>query len=236
MKKQIIAASVLSVVIFIFTLWITLPYENFVQKALTQAEKQGGISISFSDISSGPLSTTLEELELNGNPIGTVKLSYSPLKLIMGKVGYRTSGAVNAAGVLSSDDITFKGRVSSGLINGLTDELSITGDLQADIKANPEINKAGFAIFAEKLKLNTPMGPMDFEKVTAEAVLGDNRLTINKLTSEGSMELNLKGTVRFNPKDITRSLVDMSGTFNFLGEQKQLTLKGLADNIQPSIR
>jgi len=50
------------------------------------------------------------------------------------------------------------------------------------------------------------------------------------------MALDLKGNIRLNNKDITRSFIDISGTVNFMGQKKELTLKGLANNIQPSIR
>jgi len=236
MKKKIITASALAILIFVFTLWLTLPYENFVIKGLSDAGKQAGISISYADISSGPLSTTLKKFEVDGNPIGTVKIYYSPLKLMTGKISYKSSGAVNAEGNASNNSITFKGKVSSGLINSLIKDVDIEGDLQADIKANPEEGSADFTLLTDKLKLNTPLGPMDFEKVNANAVLENNKLTLNKLTSEDSMALDLKGNIRLNNKDITRSFIDISGTVNFMGQKKELTLKGLANNIQPSIR
>lgn len=235
MKKQIIMTAALSVVIFIFTLWLSLPYENFVLKGLGEAERQAKVSITYSDIDSGPLSTTLEDLQVNDIPVGNVKVSYSPFRLMTGSIGYSAAGAVNAKGKLSAGSFTLDGSISSGVLNKLIEDAEFTGDIKADVKADLSEMKADIAASADKVKLQTPMGPMEFEKIDIEAGYDKNTVTLKKLTSQDSMELNLKGTIRVNTRMPDKSFVDLNGTFNLIGQEKQIRLKGRADKLEPSI-
>ncbi len=50
------------------------------------------------------------------------------------------------------------------------------------------------------------------------------------------MALDLNGTISLNYTNPETSVANINGTVNFLGVQKQITLKGRLNNIQPSIR
>jgi len=236
MKKQLIASICLSVFIFVFTLWLTLPYENFAIAAIKGIEKQAKVSVSYSDIKSGSLSTTLSDLEIDNIPIGDVTLNYSPLKLLMGKITYSSTGVVNASGQLSADNSTIKGTVSSGLINSLITDVTFGGEVKVDAQLSMSDNTGKALAYADKATIKTPMGPMTFEKIDTDIDVKDNSIVVNKLTSKDSMELDLKGDIKVNKSNFERSMININGTFSLMNQTKEITLKGIADRLQPSIR
>ncbi|ADD67278.1 hypothetical protein Dacet_0480 [Denitrovibrio acetiphilus DSM 12809] len=236
MKNKIIYSAITFVLVFLITLWLTLPYSKIVAGALKNAERQAKIDIRYSEQKSGPLSTTFSDVAVNEIPVGDVKISYSPFRLITGSVGYKTAGAVNLKGKLSSGRVTAKGTVSSGLINNLTDKVSFNGDVLLDMDASLKDGTMSMEASADKASIDTPMGPMAFEKITAAAQKEKNKITLTKLASEDSMKLDLKGEIRVNNRTPEKSVVSITGTFDLMGQTKKLVLQGRADNITPSIR
>jgi len=50
------------------------------------------------------------------------------------------------------------------------------------------------------------------------------------------MNLNLKGSVNINPKNMARSVVNIKGTAEVFGQEKKISLTGRIGNIKPSIK
>jgi hypothetical protein len=235
MRKQIAASVAAFIIIFTATIWLSLPYENFARQAMAQAG-QSGIKLETSGLKSGPFSTDISDLFINENPIGDIHLSYSPITLLTRSISFTSSGAVESAGVVSPAELTAEGSISSGLVNSQTSEATFNGDIKLKIKANLKSKTATVTAYAEKATINTPMGPMAFERINAEADYQKGLIIIKKLTSEDDLALNLKGEVKINMKRPEKSTVNISGTFNLLGQDKNITLKGSADKLTPSIR
>lgn len=236
MKRKILLSIITFVVIFITALWLSLPYENIAVKAIKTIEQTAKIDLKYDQLKSGPLSTSISALEAKNIPLGELSLNHSPLNLIFGNIGYKLSGTINSEGKLSANNVTLVGNISSGVINNFTDQVKITGDLKADIRFNPQNSSAEVVAQAGKAGIKTPMGMMDFEKVSIEVSSKGKRVNIRKLASDDSMALNLSGTIIINERAPERSTVNIRGTFNLAGQKKEIILNGRADRLTPSIR
>ena len=236
MKRKILLSIVTFLIVFITTIWLSLPYENIAVKAIKTIEKTAKIDLEYEQLKSGPLSTQLNALEAKEIPLGKLTLYHGPLSLISGNIGYELSGTINAEGKLSAKNITLVGDISSGIINNLTDQLKVTGDIKADIGFNPQENSSEVSAEAGKIGIKTPMGMMDFENITLEINSIGRRVNIKRLTSDDAMALNLSGTIIINGKAPERSSVNINGTFDLAGQKKKIVLNGRADRLTPSIR
>ena len=232
MKRQIVLSVLIFLLSFIIFIWLMFPYRYMAETAL----RKTGTNLSWASLSSGPFSTLLTGLEMDGKPIGDVKISYSPLSLITRSVHLSSKGPVTAEAKLSQSDCEFEADINPALVNSLTDKAELSGRLTVKGKASPKEHTASAVIYSDKTGIQTPMGKLDFEKVNANLSVKGDTVTINKLTSQDDMKLNLKGDVRYVRVAPDKSIVNITGSVNLLGSEKEITLKGRMNSLRPSIK
>ncbi len=197
------------------------------------------LKLNYSQIDSGPFSTELDKLEVDDLPVGgDLTVNYSPISLFTRSISVTSKGgAVNGSAKLSEKHTSFDLDINPAIINSLTKEAELAGKLTIKGEGSPSDMTFSANISSEKIGINTPIGRLDFTLLNAELYLEKNNLTIKRLTSQDDMALDLNGTISLNYTNPETSVANINGTVNFLGGvQKQITLKGRLNNIQPSIR
>jgi len=236
MKKKILISTAVFTVIFIISIWTMIPYENLIKLSLTKIERSTKYNISYTSLSSGPLSTQIDNFEINNIPLGVIKAGHGPFNLISQKIDIDIKGPVTGEAVLSESKSSFDVSISSALINSFVEKAEFEGDIRAKGKGSPAKEEAEAVISLDKVTVDSELGPLSFEKINTELSVSGNTLTIKKLTSEDDFAMNLTGTVRINQKNFAQSLVNISGSINVFGEKKELLIKGRFSSLQPSIR
>jgi len=232
MKRQIALSASLFASVFITALWLSLPYGHFAEKALSRIRSD----ISYSSISSSPLSTEIRGLEIEKLPIGDVEIGYSPARLVTKSISFKSAGMIEGSGRLSMKSVSANITVSGGLIKQLTDQVDFKKPLVISVEGSPIDSFADITAESKELTLKSPIGNLDFKDVRAEINVNGNRINIKSLTSGDETKLSLSGDIILNRNRPESSQTNLRGTLDFLGETKEITLKGRLNNLQPSLR
>jgi len=237
MKKKILIGSAVFIVVFLITLFLTFPYQNVVAKAVIAAAAKSGLQISYNDVQAGPFRTVFKELEINDIPIDSLEASYSPLSILSKSATIKLKGLIKADAKVSPTSTEYEAEISESVINSFSGEKAVlSAPLSVKGTGNPSEQSADFTATVSKIEIESPVGKLPFENIQADITIKGNDITINKLTSRDDMNLDLKGLLKVNPKNLERSIVNIKGTADVFGQQKQITLVGRIDNIQPSIK
>jgi hypothetical protein len=236
MKQKVFAALAVFIITFLTVVLATLPYENYAVKALNRAKKQSGLKISYDSIKAGAFGADIEGLQVQNLPIGHVAVGYTPLSLITRSTDITSSGAVNGVLEISGAETSYKAEISSGLLQNISEEFSVSGSVAVEGTGNTKKQTADISALLDKITVKTPLGPLDFEKVSADIRVEGNDINIRKLTSDDSMALNLTGSIKVNSKNSAMSVIFIKGTANILGASKEIILQGTPSKLTPSIR
>lgn len=236
MKNILAVISVFSAV-FIISLFLMFPYSAIIGYAFDKASSKAGITAGYTALDAGPFSADFENLEINSAPVGDMKVSYSPLSVFTKKATILIQGPVNSQIELSPEKTVYAAEINSALINSFAKGAAVFNTpFKFAGTANPAENKAEFTAVAESIEIDSPIGKLPFENITAQISVNGSSITVKKLTSKDSMNLNMKGIIRINPADIQSSVVNIKGSADVFGEKKEVMLMGRLDSIQPSIR
>jgi hypothetical protein len=236
MKKKIALSAGLSIITFIISLWLMFPYKPLVTGLINDVSKNAGIQISYSSLESGPFSTVINDLEVEGIPVGKTRIGYGLIRLLTMSVSLDSEGYVNLESVLSQDDSTFSLTTQAAIVNSFITDASLSGELKAEGMANMTSESGDVKASIGSITFNTPVGEMTVEDVNAEVALVKNKLAVKKLTSGGSTAVDLAGEIRLNRRNLFNSFVNLKGTVTLFGSKKKLTLKGSGLNIRSEIK
>jgi len=236
MKGKILASTTLFIVTFVISLWLMFPYEKFAISIINSATAKSGIDISYEEIESGALSTTLSELEINSIPIGKLKVGYSPLSIISKAITVDSSGYVNLKSTLSEKSSKFDLKTGGAILNALSKDVKFSGDLKSDGVFSIKEETADLKAYIDNISFKTPVGEMSLRDVRGNFNLEGDKLTVRSLTSEDSTKLRLKGDIRINRRNPVKSFVNLSGSLNLFGQEKRIRLSGRGTNIKPEIK
>jgi len=237
MKKKLLIGSAVFIVVFLITFFLSFPYQNVVSKVITKTGNKTGLKITYGDIQSGPFGTTLTNLEINEIPIDSMTVSYSPFSVFTKSADLETRGLIKADATLSPSSTEYEAEISESVINKFaTPHAVLSAPVTVIGTGSPNDQSADFTASVGKIELESPIGKLPFENILADISIKGNNIIVNKLTSKDDMNLNLKGSVNINPKNMARSVVNIKGTAEVFGQEKKISLTGRIGNIKPSIK
>lgn len=237
MKNKILIGSAVFILVFLITLFISFPYQNVVAKAVITAAAKSGLKISYNEIQSGPFGTVFKELEINDIPIDSLEASYSPLSLFSKSATITIKGLINADAKVSPTSTEYEAEISESVINRFSGEKAVlSAPLIVKGTGSPSEQSADFTATVSKIEVDSPVGKLPFENIQTDISVKGYAITVNKLTSRDDMNLDLKGLLKINPKNMEKTIVNIKGTADVFGQQKKISLVGRIDNIQPSIK
>jgi len=236
MKKKLLISTAAFAILFIFFFWMMFPYGNIVKMGISRAAKDAGINISYDLVDSGPFSTKFSDLEVNGVTVGDLTASYSPISLLTRNISISSKGLITCEAEISPSNVEFTAQISPEIINSYAKgKALLSSPLAVEGTGNPQGNTALIKASTDKIEVESPIGMLPFEKMNAEISIKGYDITINKLTSNDDMNLDLKGVLKINNKNMESSVVNINGTADVFGQKKNLKIIGRFSNLQTSI-
>ncbi|MGE4318662.1 MAG: hypothetical protein AB7E96_07115 [Deferribacterales bacterium] len=232
MNKALIAAAVF-LASFTASLWLFMPYQAFIDRIISNTQKNTGMTFKAQEVSERMFSTEYFGVTIDGREIGDISFGHNPLMLIRKKTTVRSKGIFNADAVVSTDSVKFTLETSGQALDFIREPIRMEGRVRLEgfLSAGKEKSK----VFAgmEKAVMPSPLGDIEFENVTAVVEADGSVLNIISLKADGKTELDMQGRITLNKKNPASSEIDLHGYAGMLGFRKKLTVKGRMDNLHP---
>ncbi len=236
MNKALIAAAVF-LASFTASLWLFMPYQAFIDRIISNTQKNTGMTFKAQEVSERMFSTEYFGVTIDGREIGDISFGHNPLMLMRKKTTVRSKGIYNADAVVSTDSVKFTLETSGQALDFIREPIRMEGrvHLEGFLSTGNEISKVYAEV--EKAVMPSPLGDIEFENVTAVVEAESGILKILSLKAEpskpGGTELEMKGRIVLNKKNPSASEIDLQGHAGVLGIRKKLSVKGRMDNLHP---
>lgn len=235
-KKSIFAIITFIIFFTVFMLFL-FPYDTVAKYFLHKTINEYKIPINYTSLEASAFGAKLSGIEYYYNEnfsIGSISVNYSPLSVITRSVSASTvDSPINANVLFEKNNILFNVEQS---VNGITKiypkikEYANSGDVKLEGRINPFVEKGKISIILKNLTLITPITDVKFDQIGADLELNKNRLTITNVKSNGSNNVDIKGTVFINYNALIHSVVNLEGSINIAGFKNNFTVKGRVSN------
>ncbi|TCK62393.1 hypothetical protein [Seleniivibrio woodruffii] len=232
MNRILIAVGIF-ILVFTTSLWAFFPFGPFVESTVSKSAKNMGMKIKYDGADSGIFSTTLKDVQLNGREIGDFTLRHTPMTIFTRSMKVSVKGIYNAEAEISEDLMEFDVTTSGRALDFIKEPVSLNGNVRIQGKIDIKGDSSRIKAQADKMLLETPLGEMTFENVSADIESAKSRVTINSIKSDDRNELNMKGTIRLKRIHMPDSEVALNGSIKLAGQRKSLSINGKIDNLHP---
>jgi hypothetical protein len=227
--KQIIFPILTFIAVFIVSLLAFFPYDRIVKQELDKAIGANNIPITYTDVSSGPFSTTLYGVQVTKPQeadLGDVKLSYSPLSILTRKATANIDNGFGKAVIVHKGSaVHLDADLDVDRISRLAGE-EAAGLVKAVVDYDYAEQTGTFTLSSGALQAKTPMMTVNADSLSGNGSIAGNVITIAEIKTEGTAGVNLKGVVQLDMKNVIYSMLNLEGEGSIMGMKSAFTLTG----------
>ncbi len=235
-KKSIFAIITFIIFFTVFMLFL-FPYDTVAKYFLHKAINEYKLPVNYASLEASAFGAKLSGIDYYYNEkfsIGSVSVNYSPLSLITRSVSATTvDSPVSANMHFKKNNILFHADQSVDEILKIYPKIkkyAKSGNINIKGQINPFAEKGKISVILSNLSLITPITDVKFDQISADFELNKNRLTITNVKSNGSNNVNIKGTVFINYNALIHSVVNLEGSIDIAGFKNNFTIKGRVSN------
>jgi hypothetical protein len=217
--------------VFVISFYYLFPVGKFLNFYIYNYITDNNIPIYYNDISKQSGKIIIRDLIVKPNEsIGDITCKYGLFNILLGKTECSFQGNVEGSAFFSLNNFKINLRVNFDNLNLGGNKIKGISQIKGSVKKIE--NRLSGDIIMDKLLLVTDMLPLELKRLKAKFNLKSNLLTVEKIVSEGSPNIFLRGKITINYDKFKFSKINLNGKFNMGNTIKKIAIIGNFDNCR----